>query len=343
MLCAFSAQWQHWQVGLVNLLVTVHGLRHPVLHQLVKVLPSVPLQDKAPKTGNSYLCAFGAWKCWAEQCRVSFLPVEPVVFSLYLVKLIQDNKSVSTINSALYGLSWVQKKLGQPQVTENPFVTQVADAARRILARPQERKKPLTADQVMRIISCLEKGSLADVQVAMIFAMGFYGFLRWDDLGNLATDDLLIADSHVALFLLQCKNDQFREGSWVFNARSEAAPCLVAVLEKSLKMGSHSKGSTLFRRIQSTKRGQMLKEAPMPYSRTSELVKKELKSEGLDPSLYSLHSLLSGGASSAAVLEIPDRLFQRQGGWRSTQAKNNYIHESLDSLLLVTRKIQGSG
>lgn len=325
----------------LSFLVTVDGLQHPVLHQLAKVLPSVLLQDKAPKTVKSYLRAFGAWKCWAEQCRVSVLPVEPVVFSLYLVKLIQENKSVSIINSALYGVSWVQKKVGQPQVTENPFVTQVADAARRILARPPERKKPLAADQVMRIISRLEKGSLADVQVAAIFAMGFFGFLQWDDLSNLAVDDLLFADSHVALFLLQRKNDL--EGSWVFIARSEAAPCPVAVLEKFLKMGGHSKGSRLFRRIQSTKRGQMLKEAPMSYSRASELVKKELKSEGLDPSLYSLHSLRSGGASSAAALEIPDRLFQRQGGWRSTQAKNNYIQESLDSLLLVTRKIQGSG
>ena len=85
----------------------------------------------------------------------------------------------------------------------------------------------------------------------------------------------------------------------------------MAVLEKFLKMGNHSKGSRLFRRIQSTKRGQTLKEAPMSYSRASGLVKKELKSEGLNPSLYSLHSLRSGGASSAAALEIPDRLYQR--------------------------------
>jgi len=69
-------------------LVPVDGLQHPVLHQVAKVLPSVLLQDKAPKTVNSYLHAFGAWKCWAELCRMSVLPVEPVVFSLYLVELI---------------------------------------------------------------------------------------------------------------------------------------------------------------------------------------------------------------------------------------------------------------
>ena len=66
----------------LSFLVPVDGLQHPVLHQLAKVLPSVLLQDKAPKTVNSYLRAFGAWKCWAEQCCVSVLPVEQVVFSL---------------------------------------------------------------------------------------------------------------------------------------------------------------------------------------------------------------------------------------------------------------------
>ena len=86
-------------------------------------------------------------------------------------------------------------------------MTQVADAACRILARQPECKKPLTADHVLRIISRLEKASLADVQVAVIFAMGFFGFLRWDDLSNLAVDDLLSADSHVAPFLPQHKND----------------------------------------------------------------------------------------------------------------------------------------
>ena len=134
----------------LSFLVPVDGLQHPVLHRLAKVLPSVLLQDKAVKTVNSYLRAFGVWNCWAEECRVSVLPVEPVVFSLLLVKLIQENKSVSTINSTLYRVSWVQKKVGQAQVTENPFVTQVADAAHRILARPPERNKTLTADQVMR-------------------------------------------------------------------------------------------------------------------------------------------------------------------------------------------------
>ena len=72
------------------------------------------------------------------------------------------------------------------------------------------------------------------------------------------------------------------------------------------------------------------------------MLKQELQKEGLDPKQYGLHSLRSGGATTTAALGIPDRLLQRQGGWRSSKAKNNYISESLDSLLLVTNSIHNA-
>ena len=55
----------------------------------------------------------------------------------------------------------------------------------------------------------------------------------------------------------------------------------------------------------------------MTYSRASELLKKELVKESLDAKDYGLHSLRSGGATTAAALGIP-------GGWRTA---NNYSVE----------------
>lgn len=195
--------------------------------------------------------------------------------------------------------------------------------------------------EVTRVICRLEQGHLGDIQVAALFALGFFGFLRWDDLSKLTVDNLQFADSHLAIFLVQRKNDQFREGSWVFIARSDSSPCPVAVVEKFLKVGSHDRKSRLFRRILHTRKRMELRKEPMSYSRASELVKQELLREGLEPSLYGIHSLRAGGASAAAARGIPDRLFQRQGGWRSAKSRNNYIQESLESLLTVTKTIQG--
>ena len=189
-----------------------------------------------------------------------------------------------------------------------------------------------------KVISRLGQGNFGEVQVAALFALGFFGFLRWDDLSRLTVDNLQFADTHLEIFLLQRKNDQFRNGSWVFIARSEISHALF----RWSRVGRHESNSRLFRRILKTgKRMQLRKEPYMSYSRASELIKQELQRERLDPGVYGIQSLRAGGASTAAALGVLDRLFQRQGGWRSEKSKNNYIQETLESLLKVTKAIQG--
>lgn len=311
----------------------------PELRQLAQALPNILVRDRAASTVSTYLRAYKSWKAWAVRHSASFLPADSVTFTLYVVSLIQEARSMSAVNSAVYGVSYVHKKSGYPEVSEYPVVKQLLDAAKRILARPPTRKKPLSTDQVRSLLTRLEGGSVADLQLAALLALGFFGFLRWDDLHHLSVDSLNFGVSHVAIFLKKRKNDQFREGSWVFIARSSTPPCPVAVVEKFLRIGGHRNGSKLFRRVRSTKQGVCLRDQPMSYSRAKELLKKELKREGWDPSLFGIHSLRSGGASAAAALGVPDRLFQRHGGWRSEKARNNYVEESLDSLLLVSKSM----
>ena len=152
-------------------------------------------------------------------------------------------------------------------------------------------------------------------------------------------DSIHLEESHIGLFLEKRKNDQFREGSWVLIARSAVPPCPVEVVEKFIKQGSHEQGSKLFRCIQHTKNGFKLRKQPMSYSHANQLLKCKFK-RGLDNRAYGMHSLRAGGASAAAALGVPDRLFQRHGGWRSEKAGNNYLEESLDSLLSVTKAMQ---
>lgn len=313
--------------------------RDPELRQLAQALPSILVHDRAASTVSTYLGAYKSWKAWALRHNASVLPADSVTFALYVVSLIQEARSMSAVNSAVYGVNYVHKKSGYPEVSEHPVIKQLLDAAKRILARPPTRMKPLSIDQVRSLLTRLGGGTVADLQLAALLALGFFGFLRWDDLHHLSVDSLNFGVSHVAIFLGRRKNDQFREGSWVFIARSSTPPCPVGVVEKFLRIGGHRKGSKLFRRVQSTKRGVYLRDQPMSYSRAKELLRKELKREGLDSSLFGIHSLRSGGASAAAALGVPDRLFQRHGGWRSEKARNNYVEESLDSLLLVSQSI----
>lgn len=312
----------------------------PELAQLARILPGILVKDRAEKTVHTYISAYRRWKQWAIQHGVVALPADPVPFALYLVYLIQQVRSVASVNSIVYGVSWVHKKGGFPEPSQHPLVKQIVDAARRILAKPATRKTPFDTDLVRRLVQRLQQGNLAELQLATLIALVFFGFLRWDDLSNLTFDSIQFEGTHIALFLEKRKNDQFREGSWVFISSSDVQPCPVAVVKKFVEQGHHKAGSKLFRRVQHTKNGWKLKEQGMSYSRANQLLKAELKKEGLNDRCYSIHSLRSGGASAAAALGVPDRLFQRHGGWRSGTAKNNYLKETLDSLLLVTKAIQ---
>ena len=68
-----------------------------------------------------------------------------------------------------------------------------------------------------------------------------------------------------------------------------------------------------------------------------ELLLEKLAHVGLDPKSYELHSLRSGGATAAANAGVPDRLFKRHGRWRSENAKDGYVKDSLTSRLSVTK------
>lgn len=314
----------------------------PELKALAGLLPSVIIQDRAQGTINTYISAYRLWKRWASVHGVCPIPADGTGLALYIVSLIQQQRSVSSINSAIYGIDWVHRKNGQRLPSEQSVVKQVTEAARRILAKPKSRKKPLSNVHVTAIVQRLEKGALGELQMAAMISLGFYGFLRWDDLSRITPEHLVFASTHLIVHLEKRKNDQFREGTQVLIARADKAPCPVVVIEKFLAKGCHSPGTTIWRRVQNTKNGQKLRSAPMTYNRASELFKKELAKEGLDAKAYGLHSLRSGGATTAAALGISDHLLQRQGGWRTAQAKNNYIVESKNSLLHVTKTMQNA-
>ena len=54
---------------------------------------------------------------------------------------------------------------------------------------------------------------------------------------------------------------------------------------------------------------------------------------------FGLHSLRSGGATTAANAGVPDRLFKRHGRWRSENVKDRYIKDSVEKRLQVSKKL----
>ena len=70
-----------------------------------------------------------------------------------------------------------------------------------------------------------------------------------------------------------------------------------------------------------------------------DLLLEKLSAVGLDAKKYGFHSLRAGGATAAANAGVPDRLFKRHGRWRSENAKDGYVKDSLKNRLSVSKNI----
>ena len=95
-----------------------------------------------------------------------------------------------------------------------------------------------------------------------------------------------------------------------------------------------------FRAIVNKKNSQKLRESnAISYTRVRDIILEKLSAIGLDPERFGLHSLCSGGASAAANAGVPERMFKRHGRWRSENAKDGYVKDSLEERLLVSQKL----
>ena len=70
-----------------------------------------------------------------------------------------------------------------------------------------------------------------------------------------------------------------------------------------------------------------------------DLFKKKVEELGYPADVFGLHRLRARGTLAAANAGVSDRLFKRHGRWRSDNAKDRYIEDSLDNRLSVTRRL----
>ena len=143
----------------------------------------------------------------------------------------------------------------------------------------------------------------------------------------------------MSVFLDMRKSDQFRQGSVVKVARLPSSSCPVKLLELFLERGEHQPSQSLFCLCQKLGTGYKLRQAPLSYSRAREQFRQMISELGLDSNEFGLHSLRSGGASQAARSGVSGRVWRRHGGWRSIQAADGYVDESLENTLVVSRNL----
>ena len=274
--------------------------------------------------------------------EVSFLPATSITVSLYLHHLLENSLGSSTIYSVFYAINWVHKLAGFDN--RNPcdkfLVKSIVEASSRVLRKPVRKAEPITPEILGLIFQQYgESSNLLDIRFVCMCLLAYAGFFRISELLSIRRSNIVTEDLYHKIFVEVSKTDKYREGSWVYIAKTGNCTCPYTYLIKYLEAARIPSFSQnfIFRYLRYDKKlkGNVLSSKPLTASRAGEILKEKLETIGLDPSKFSNHSFRSGGATSAANLNVPDRLFKVHGRWKSDSAKDGYVRDKVDSRLYV--------
>ena len=142
----------------------------------------------------------------------------------------------------------------------------------------------------------------------------FMGFLRYSEVSNLRMSDIVIHDSYMAIFINIVKRKKVKR----------------TFTEIEIGFTQQNQNSNQRKRE---------KDVHICYTTAIENVLDALNKIDLNSKKFGLHSLRSGGATTASNLGVSNRLFQKHGRWKSERVKNRYVHENIPVLLQVTKNL----
>lgn len=317
------------------------------LAENIQYIPELLQECKSANTVTCYYRGFMRWKKWAVLKGLSesdCLPAKAIHVALYLAGLVQESHTVNPIVQAYYSIKWAHSLFGVESPTDSVIVRNILEGAKRRFSVSKDKKEPITPVLLEKMFDGLsDRSNFYNQRTICACLLSFAGFLRVSELLNLRICDVDVFDSYLSIFIEKSKTDIYRDGNYVMISRTYNKLCPVRNFEVYLSFFPKPIDSDLylFQNLCKTNNGFVFRSInkPLSYTRMRELFIEAFSPYVKDICKYGLHSLRSGGATSAANAGVPDRLFKRHGRWRSENAKDGYVKDSIENMLSVSRNL----
>ncbi|KAK3090957.1 hypothetical protein FSP39_011926, partial [Pinctada imbricata] len=324
-------------------------LRDGRLSSAASDIPRIIKKGKSDNSNRVYDAYFKKFQHWCSSLSVSSMPASVSTVAVYLSSLVQKSVSESVLSTNFYSIKWHHDISLCANPCDSKILHLLMEGGKRILSKPINKKEPITPEILKKIVEKYgqdaNKNNLSHVRICSMFLLGFSGFLRFSELSKLKVKNISFHELHMSVHIEGSKTDVYRRGNNVLIARTSKDTCPVYWLKLYLDLAGISKRPEdfIFRSIRYFKSSDSYKlcscNRPISYTRARELLRDALASVGLDTKCFGLHSLRSGGATSAAENNVSDRLLKLHGRWKSDLSRDNYIKDSTSNQLSVTKKL----
>lgn len=109
------------------------------------------LCSKSGSTSIKYNYAFNSWKKFCFINSYTELPGSPIIVALYLSELLNSTSSYHSVSAAFYGIKWAHQMNGLIDPTDNNFVKNILESAKRTAKKPCQKKDPVTSDLIIEL------------------------------------------------------------------------------------------------------------------------------------------------------------------------------------------------
>jgi site-specific recombinase XerD len=276
---------------------------------------------KAENTLRAYRSDWAAFEKFCRERDVVQLPASPATVAAYAAEAARALKA-NTVERRLTAISQAHQIAGYPSPAEEKLVRTVMAGVRRVKGTAQQGRDPLTADLLRKMLKCLSGDSRA-VRDRALLLIGFAGAFRRSEVVRLRFEDVRVTGEGLVVTIPQSKTDPDGEGQTVgipYGSHPESCP--VRALEVWIERAGITEG-VLFPAL--GRWGGEPSAKPLGDHQLAKIIKRLAASAGLDPHVFSGHSLRSGLATSAAEGGASERSIMDQTRHRSLKQVRKYI------------------
>jgi len=278
-------------------------------------------RSKAPNTLKAYRSDWAAFETFCRGREVASLPATPATVAAYAAQAARLLKA-NTVERRLTAISQAHQLAGCSNPVEDKLVRTVMAGIRRVKGTAQQGKEPLSPELLRRMFAGAPD-DLRTLRDRALLLLGFAGAFRRSELVALRWEDLRWTAEGLVVMIPRSKTDPDGEGQVVgipYGAYLESCP--VRALEAWLERSKITSGC-LFPAI--GRWGREVTGEAIGDHQLAKILKRLAWRAGLDPALYSGHSLRSGLATSAAAGGATERAIMEQTRHRSLKQVRQYI------------------
>jgi integrase len=301
----------------------------------------------AERTRQAYGRAWAAFQDWCEAEGRCALPADPATVAAWIAALADGDQgrplSRSTINQYLAAVQLAHHTANEAFDRKHPLIAKTWKGLSREKAKTdvQRQAKPITTDELRRLLADLKPQLNADARDAALFALGWSAALRRSELIGLDWQKqgtgigvLTIEERGLVVKLLRSKGSQAAAVEVVVPCAEMPTAC--AAVKAWAARANLQPGEPVFRPID---KGQRIGAERLTDRSVSRIIKARVrayviangksKAEAEDlVAMISGHSLRAGYATSAAAVDTPSYRIQQHTRHKSAEMVARYIREA---------------